>query len=48
MTAVDELKEPDCANATYETEKDAEVEQSDYETEIIQYLKKVEEEDEES
>ena len=30
MTAVDELKEPDCGNATDETEKDAEVEKSDY------------------
>ena len=30
MTAVDELKEPDCGNATEETEKDAEVEKSDY------------------
>ena len=29
MTAVDELKEPDCGNATDETEKDAEVEKSD-------------------
>ena len=29
-TAVDELKEPDCGNATEETEKDAEVEKSDY------------------
>ena len=30
VTAVDELKEPDCGNATEETEKDAEVEKSDY------------------
>jgi hypothetical protein len=30
VTAVDELKEPDCGNATEETEKDAEVENSDY------------------
>ena len=30
MTAVDELKEPDCGNAKEETEKDAEVEKSDY------------------
>ena len=30
MTAVDELKCPDCSNATEETEKDAEVEKSDY------------------
>ena len=30
MTAVDELKEPDCGNATEETEKDAEVEKSEY------------------
>jgi hypothetical protein len=29
-TAVDELKEPDCGNATEETEKDAEVEKSDF------------------
>jgi hypothetical protein len=29
-TFVDELKEPDCGNATEETEKDAEVEKSDY------------------
>jgi hypothetical protein len=26
VTAVDELKEPDCGNATEETEKDAEAE----------------------
>ena len=30
VTAVDELKGPDCGNATEETEKDAEVEKSDY------------------
>jgi S-ribosylhomocysteine lyase LuxS involved in autoinducer biosynthesis len=30
VTAVDELKEPECGNATEETEKDAEVEKSDY------------------
>jgi hypothetical protein len=30
VTALDELKEPDCGNATEETEKDAEVEKSDY------------------
>jgi hypothetical protein len=30
VTAVDELKVPDCGNATEETEKDAEVEKSDY------------------
>jgi hypothetical protein len=30
VTAVDELKEPDCGNATEETEKDAEVEKLDY------------------
>ena len=30
MTAVDELKVPNCGNATEETEKDAEVEKSDY------------------
>jgi hypothetical protein len=30
VTAVDELKEPDCGNATDETEKDAKVEKSDY------------------
>jgi hypothetical protein len=30
VTAVDELKEPDFGNATEETEKDAEVEKSDY------------------
>ena len=30
VTAVDELKEPDCGNATEETEKDAKVEKSDY------------------
>ena len=29
-TAVDELKVPDCGNAKEETEKDAEVEKSDY------------------
>ena len=29
VTAVDELKEPDCGNATEVTEKDAEVEKSD-------------------
>jgi hypothetical protein len=29
MTAVDELKEPNCGNSTEETEKDAEVEKSD-------------------
>jgi hypothetical protein len=30
VTADDELKGPDCGNATEETEKDAEVEKSDY------------------
>jgi hypothetical protein len=30
VTTVDELKEPDCGNATEETEKDAEVEKSNY------------------
>jgi hypothetical protein len=30
VTAVDELKGPDCGNTTEETEKDAEVEKSDY------------------
>ena len=30
VTAVDELKEPDCGNATEETEKDFEDEKSDY------------------
>jgi hypothetical protein len=30
VTAVDELKEPNCGNATEETEKDAEVEKSEY------------------
>ena len=30
MTAVDELKEPDCCNATDETWNYAEVEKSDY------------------
>jgi hypothetical protein len=30
VTAVDKLTEPDCGNATEETEKDAEVEKSDY------------------
>ena len=30
VTAVDELKVPNCGNATEETEKDAEVEKSDY------------------
>jgi hypothetical protein len=30
VIAVDELKGPDCGNATEETEKDAEVEKSDY------------------
>ena len=30
VTADDELKCPDCGNATEETEKDAEVEKSDY------------------
>ena len=30
VTAVDELKVPDCGNATEETEKDAKVDKSDY------------------
>jgi hypothetical protein len=30
VTAVVKLKEPDCGNATEETEKDPEVEKSDY------------------
>ena len=30
MTAVDELKCPDCGNTSEETEKNAEVEKSDY------------------
>ena len=30
MTDVDEVKEPDCGSATDKTEKDAEVEKSDY------------------
>jgi hypothetical protein len=38
VTAVDELKEPDCDNATEETEKDAEVEKGAAEVNLAQIL----------
>ena len=38
VTAVDELKEPDCDNATEETEKDVQVEKGTAEVNLAQIL----------